>query len=214
MAKTQTETRKNKKKQPPIFAPPVELEEEEPELELEEEEEEEEEENEPQTEEEEVQHSVREAQLKNASFDIFNEMDKNRKKGIPCYVELHRGGAWLAKIDDPFSWAQVSKLYGGGQYQARLKASIGHQIMRSQSQMIEGEAITPPRIGSQPQAPAPQSDSQAFTTRDLLAVMDDRDRKAKEEAREAAKSQENSSNMMLTMMIKMMEMSQKAQADS
>lgn len=136
--------------------------------------------------------------------DIFEEAfaKLEAQNDLPKYI-IHKNGTYHAVVSHPYSWEQLQKDHGAGNYRVTAK-SVARNIYAGQQTMIIGGPVKDDHAPAQPTAPLPPAGPSPL---ELFTMMEQLRDKAEAKTREASSSQ---SNMMAMIMQTMTQMQQQS----
>lgn len=147
------------------------------------------------------------AQIPVEGRDIFEEAFQRleAQNDLPKFI-IHKNGTYHAVVSHPYSWEQLQKEHGAGNYRVTAK-SVARNIYAGQQTMIIGGPV------KDDSAPAPQAAQQqappAPSPMEIFAMMEQLREKAEQKSRDA---NQNQSNIMAILMQNMTQMQQQSTA--
>lgn len=119
-------------------------------------------------------------------FDLFEDVGEAlAKDGIFVTYKIHKGGKYLTTEDHPYSWDQLQQDRGEGHYKVIAKENSTGNYVRTQTRVLAARPADK-TVGS---GGRKASGQEGLSASDILALMKQNEKEAKEEARREAKEQ-------------------------
>jgi len=120
-------------------------------------------------------------------FDLFEDVGEAlAKEGIFVTYKIHKGGKYLTTEEHPYSWDRLQQDRGEGHYKVVAKENSTGNYVRTQTRVLASRPAD--KIGGGDSAKG-GSGREGLSASDILALMKQNEKEAKEEARREAKEQ-------------------------
>lgn len=127
-------------------------------------------------------------------FDIFVDVgDHWQEKGQVVRYQIDKNNRMLTRVDHPFSWEEVQKKFGAGNYKVIAKLpALNNQYLRSQSKIIASAPDESPEylIKTLAEKKAEPQNNNGMNTMELLTVLEKKSELAELRAEEARREAE------------------------
>lgn len=137
-------------------------------------------------------------------FDIFTDIgDPRTEKGDIIRYVIRKWGQHISTKYHPYSWEELHKEFGSGNYQVLARSDTTKKFVKSESRVM-GEARQMPQKEETTSHAEMKSGPAGLNFLEYWQLIQDQQRQAKEEAREMAKENSNTQNQMLMMVAELM----------
>lgn len=137
-------------------------------------------------------------------FDIFTDIgDPRTEKGDIIRYVIRKWGQHISTKYHPYSWEELHKEFGPGNYQVLARSDSTKKFVKSESRVM-GEARQMPQKEETTTTIESKSGPAGLNFLEYWQLIQDQQRQAKEEARETARENSNTQNQMLMMVAELM----------